>query len=34
MSEIIKLTENIISKKDNKQLESFGGHAIAKGRKR
>jgi hypothetical protein len=32
MSEIIKLTENIIGNNDCKQLESFGGHTIAKGR--
>jgi len=32
MSEIINLSENIISKKNRKQLESFGGHTIAHGR--
>jgi hypothetical protein len=32
MSEIINLSENIISKKDRKQLASFGGHTIAHGR--
>ncbi|NOR43662.1 MAG: hypothetical protein GQ572_10030 [Gammaproteobacteria bacterium] len=32
MSEIIKLEENIINKKDREQLESFGGHTIAHGR--
>jgi hypothetical protein len=32
MSKVIKLTENIISKKDRRQLESFGGHTISHGR--
>lgn len=32
MSEIINLAENIISKKNREQLESFGGHTIAHGR--
>jgi hypothetical protein len=32
MAKVIKLTENIISKKDRKLLESFGGHTISHGR--
>lgn len=32
MSEIIKLADNIISKEDREQLQSFGGHIIAHGR--
>lgn len=32
MSEIIKLSENIINKKDREQMESFAGHTIAHGR--
>ena len=32
MSEIIRLAENIISKEDREQLQSFGGHIIAHGR--
>lgn len=32
MSEIINLSDNIISKKDRELLESFGGHTIAHGR--
>lgn len=32
MTQIINLSENIISKKDRKLLESFGGHTIAHGR--
>lgn len=32
MSEIINLSENIISRKDRELLESFGGHVIAHGR--
>lgn len=32
MSKIINLSENIISKKNRCQLESFGGHIIAHGR--
>jgi len=32
MTEIINLAENIISKKNRRQLESFGGHTIAHGR--
>jgi hypothetical protein len=32
MTKIINLSENIISKKDREQLESFGGHTIAHGR--
>ncbi|MGB5396303.1 MAG: hypothetical protein WBN96_04090, partial [Gammaproteobacteria bacterium] len=32
MSEIIKLAENHLSKKDHERLASFGGHVIAHGR--
>jgi len=32
MSEVINLANNIISKDDREQLESFGGHTIAHGR--
>lgn len=32
MTKIIKLADNIISKDDREELESFGGHTIAHGR--
>ena len=32
MSEIINLSENIISKKDREKIESFGGHTVSHGR--
>ena len=32
MTEIIRLADNIISKEDREQLQSFGGHVIAHGR--
>lgn len=32
MTEIIRLADNLISKEDREQLQSFGGHIIAHGR--
>lgn len=32
MSDIIRLADNIISKEDHEQLQSFGGHVVSHGR--